>query len=120
MNKKNTRKIGNAYEEIAAKYLVNKGYNILERNFRTRYSEIDIIAKDGETYVFCEVKYRSSNRFGSPLDAVDIRKQKRISKAAIYYCMVKRIYNKPCRFDVIAVYSDDEIEHIEDSFYAVE
>lgn len=120
MNRKNTRAIGTQYETKAALYLEKKGYVILEKNFRTRYSEIDIIAKDGDTYVFCEVKYRSNNHFGSPFDAVDVRKQRRITRAAMYYCVSKNILNCPCRFDVIAIYGNDRIEHIEDSFYGIE
>lgn len=120
LNKKNTREIGNKYELMASQYLEKKGLVILEKNFRTRYSEIDIIARDGDTYVFCEVKYRSNDFFGSPFDAVDLRKQKRISRAAMYYCMSKNIINEPCRFDVIAIYGNGKIEHIEDAFYGIE
>ena len=69
----NQRQLGSLYEERATEYLKTKGYRILERNFRNRMGEIDIIAKDGAYFCFIEVKYRTSNRYGSPLEAVGYR-----------------------------------------------
>lgn len=112
----NRRAIGNEYEQLACDYLEKKGVIVLARNYHTRYSEIDIIAKDKDTYVFCEVKYRSSAKFGSPLDAVDIHKQRKICQGAMYYCTAKNIVDMPIRFDVIAIYGDSSIEHIENAF----
>ena len=67
--------------------------------------------------VFCEVKYRSSDRYGDALQAVDVRKQRRISRAAMYiFSHSARIRKLTCRFDVIAVYQDDSIRHIENAF----
>lgn len=71
----NTRKTGAEYEQIAAEYLQEKGYHILERNFRCRYGEIDLIAEQGETLVYVEIKYRGSMRCGNPLEAVDSKKR---------------------------------------------
>lgn len=116
MEKKNTRAVGTKYEDIVSEYLVNKGMVILERNYHNKYAEIDIIAKDKDTFVFCEVKYRGSERFGTGFDAVDIHKQHKISCAALDYCVKKNITDKPCRFDVIAVDRNGMIEHIENAF----
>lgn len=113
----NHRATGAKYEKLAAAYLTDKGYELLECNYATKYSEIDLILKDRATLVFCEVKYRSSNHYGSPLEAVDIRKQRRISKAAMHYYITHGCEaDTPCRFDVIAIYGDGQLEHIENAF----
>jgi len=104
----NRRAVGTVYEKLAGAYLEQQGYEILECNFRCRMGEIDIIAKDGEYLVFVEVKYRSSERTGSPLEAVDVRKQRVISKVASYYCLTHgHSEGKPCRFDVVAVNGEE-------------
>jgi len=100
----NKRQIGTDYERLAGEYIKEQGYEILEYNFRCRMGEIDIVAKDGEYLVFVEVKYRSSSRSGSPLEAVDARKQRIISKVASYYCLTHGCNEStPCRFDVVAI-----------------
>lgn len=117
VGKVNKRKVGAEYEQLASDYLVAHEYTVVERNLTTPYGEIDIIAKKGGTWIFCEVKYRSSECFGSPLNAVDIRKQKKISRAALYYYSRHGFVEEtPCRFDVIAVYGDRKIEHVENAF----
>lgn len=113
----NKRSIGTAFEEISAKYLISKGYRILEKNFRSRTSEIDIIAYKDGTIIFCEIKYRSGSDYGDALEAVDIRKQKKICHAARFFYMCRGYSeNMPCRFDVIAIYGDKGIKHIENAF----
>jgi len=100
---KNKRAIGTEYEQKAARYLENLGYQILDQNFRCKMGEIDLIAKEGDYLVFVEVKYRADGRMGQPQEAVGYRKQQKICKAASYYCMRQRISNmQPCRFDVAA------------------
>lgn len=81
----NRRKIGQKHEELAAKYLEEKGYEILERNYRIRTGEIDLIARDDRYLVFVEVKYRKNLQMGDPLEAVDSRKQQQIYRTARYY-----------------------------------
>ncbi|MDD3415134.1 MAG: YraN family protein [Lachnospiraceae bacterium] len=104
----NKRKIGNDYEAKACLFLEQRGLQILEQNFRCRIGEIDIIAKDGPTYVFVEVKFRKNVEEGHPAEAVNNRKQKIISKVADYYRMTKRMgENISCRFDVIAILSEE-------------
>ncbi len=114
---KNQRKTGADYETMAAKYLSGQGYRILEQNYRSRYGEIDIVAKMGSMLIFTEVKYRTDSACGDPLEAVDIRKQRRISRTALYYyaCHGYGEY-VPCRFDVIAIYGDGRILHIVNAF----
>ena len=104
----NKRSIGTDYEKLAGLYLQEQGYEILAYNFRCRMGEIDIVAKDGIYLVFVEVKYRSGSRTGSPLEAVHVKKQQTISKAALYYCL-KHGYaeNMPCRFDVVGICGEE-------------
>lgn len=113
----NKRRIGTEWEIAAAKYLEGRGYRIIKRNYRNRYGEIDIIAEIGNILVFVEVKYRSAKSYGDPLEAVDIRKQRKICKAALYYYSgYGHGFNRPCRFDVIAVYGDGTMRHVENAF----
>lgn len=112
----NNKKTGLAQEERAAEYLEKKGFRVLERNFYTKFGEIDIIARDGDYLVFVEVKYRSGQRGGHPLEAVGKRKQQHIKQAAQYYLLRYGIpEDTPCRFDVIGILRE-EITHIEDAF----
>ena len=112
----NKRRIGSEYEQRAEQYLMEKGYRILERNFRNRMGEIDIIASQKGVLVFCEVKYRTSSAFGSPLEAVDWRKQNQIRKVAQFYLMCHgRSEWTPCRFDVIAC-EGENMAHVENAF----
>ena len=100
----NKRKHGSKYEEIAAAHLERAGCTILERNFRCKIGEIDIVAMDGDSLVFVEVKYRNSSASGYPEEAVSLYKQQKISRTADYYCMKNRISDlSPKRFDVIAI-----------------
>ncbi|MCI7227256.1 YraN family protein [Lachnospiraceae bacterium OF09-6] len=113
----NRRETGTQYEERAAEYLIAQNYQILERNYRIRSGEIDIIARDGTVLVFIEVKYRKNDESGNPLEAVDIRKQRKIIKVARYYLYQKKYGDVPCRFDVIGI-CGSHIEHIKDAFWA--
>ncbi|MGN1188134.1 MAG: YraN family protein [Lachnospiraceae bacterium] len=114
----NKREVGNKYEDAAASYLIMQGYRILERNFRIRSGEIDIIAESPEgVLVYCEVKYRHDNSYGTPLEAVNYAKRRQISRAAVWhYTMNHYKDDKKCRFDVIGIYGDGRIEHIENAF----
>lgn len=110
------RKIGSCYEKRATEYLMQKGYSVRECNYHSPVGEIDIIAETGEYLCFVEVKYRTTNSFGSPLEAVDKRKQNRIRRVAKFYLM-KHGLNEwtPCRFDVIA-FEGERVTHIENAF----
>lgn len=114
----NTRGIGNRYENIAAGYLVEKGYRIVGRNYRNKLGEIDIIAESpDDVLVYIEVKYRSSEVHGTPFEAVGFDKRRRISRAALWHFNAEGYGDdKRCRFDVIGIYGDGRIEHIENAF----
>lgn len=103
----NKRKIGEEYEEAAVRYLEQAGYEVIERNFRCKLGEIDIIAKDHCYLVFIEVKYRSSARYGLPIEAVDIKKQKTIYRVAQWYLKEHKIGNNiDIRFDIVCILGD--------------
>lgn len=106
---------GRRYEQAAGEYLKELGFEILTYNYRCFQGEIDIVAKDGSTLVFCEVKYRSDDRSGNPLEAVDERKRRRIFLTAMHYMQEKKISGCPCRFDVIGI-EGEHIEHVKNAF----
>ena len=91
-------------EEHACRELLRRGYTILARRYRSRYGEIDIIARDGEALVFVEVKTRSTERFGSPLEAVTPAKQRKVIRMAADYVGRSRLFTVACRFDVVGVW----------------
>lgn len=100
----NKRKVGTAHEAQAIRFLQNKGYTVLERNFRCKVGEIDLVALDGEYLVFIEVKFRKTSGSGYPEEAVGAAKQRKISRTAEYYCMTRGISpDAGIRFDVIAI-----------------
>lgn len=105
-------------EQLAKEQLVEKGYKILESNFRSRYGEIDIIAQNDKTLVFVEVKTRIGTRFGMPYQAVDFHKLQHLKKASQYYLMLHNYPNLKYRTDVISIIlkndkSIDKIQHFE-------
>lgn len=104
----NTRKKGTEYEQVAAGYLQCHGVKILERNYRNRRGEIDLIGKDGEYTVFFEVKYRRNDRKGSPAEAVNFTKQKNICRVADYYRMTHGMGEfTAVRYDVVAIEGEE-------------
>ena len=109
---------GKRSEIIATNYLKQKGYQILEVNYKNKVGEIDIIAKNGDYIVFVEVKSRLNQKFGHPLDAIDERKQQKIHAVASLYLVKNRRYGKACRFDAISILGleNPEITHIVDAF----
>ena len=95
--------LGEFGEDIACRELCRLGYDILARRHRTRYGEIDVIARDGRTTVFVEVKTREGSAFGSGADAVGSRKQGRVARMAIDYAARNGLLDTPCRIDVVAI-----------------
>lgn len=113
----NKRAVGTKYEKAAGAYLETQGYQILEYNFRNRWGEIDIVAREGRCFVFVEVKYRKDGRSGSALEAVTVRKQKTICRVAAYYLLQHGLTMEyPCRFDVVAV-ENGQIRLIKNAFF---
>jgi putative endonuclease len=94
---------GQLGEELAAAYLMKHGYTIVDRNYRKKFGEIDIIARDGQILVFIEVKTRRSSAYGSPAQSVTPRKQMQISRVAEDYLARRGLFDTAARFDVVTV-----------------
>ncbi|HHV13859.1 MAG TPA: YraN family protein [Clostridiales bacterium] len=115
----NKREVGASFEQKAADFLVKNGYQLLERNFRCKQGEIDLIAREGGYLCFIEVKYRSSTANGFPAEAINYNKIRRITRTAQAYMLLHRIsQNTPCRFDAIVIL-DKEISLIKAAFDGV-
>ena len=118
----NTESKGKSGEDLAARYLESIGYEIVARNFHSRYGEIDIIAKNGEYIAYVEVKTRSIGSYGLPREAVTVQKQQKIIKTA-YAFEAQHQYDLQPRFDVIEIYlkpknefSPQKLTHIKGAF----
>jgi len=118
---RNKKALGFLGEDIAVKLVQEKGFTVLERNFRCKHGEIDIIARDGKKIIFIEVKTRKSARYGTPEEAVDWRKQKKLRLLAVHYLSKHCLKFCSCRFDVYSIYlnKDNDLQSvriIEDCF----
>lgn len=114
--------LGKQGEELATQHLIQKGYEILHRNWRNGRSEVDIIARIGNDWVFVEVKTRETDYFGYPEEAVDKAKQKQLQKAANAF-VEQYTVRGDIRFDIVAIVLNkhqQEIYHIEDAFWPME
>lgn len=108
---------GKLGEEIALKYIISKGGKIIERNYRTKIGEIDLIAKLNGELVFVEVKSRSNINYGYPSESVNYKKKMKITNVAKYYILENSLENLSIRFDVIEIYfNEKKINHIENAF----
>ncbi len=111
-----TKKIGDKGEELATEFLINEGYKILERQYRYKKAEIDIIAEDGEVLIFVEVKTRKNSNYGYPEESVGDLKMEKMWEGAEEY-LEKVQWQKRIRFDVISIIMQPfEIEHFQDAF----
>ena len=97
------QRLGSEGESLAVAHLEKLGYRTLERNYRTRFGEIDIVADDGGTVVFVEVKTKTGSDFGDPVEEVTLQKQRQIISMGEFYSTYCLPPNTPCRFDVVAV-----------------
>lgn len=110
-------KKGKIGEEIARRYLISIGMNIICSNYRTRFGEIDIIAKLENKIIFIEVKSRNSRNYGLACEAVNCKKIGKITSVARYYILTNNLKNYEIRFDVVEVYfKEEKINHIENAF----
>lgn len=112
MGKSDTRSAGNLGELLAVKHLREAGFEIIQTNYRFGHGEIDIIARDGNVLVFCEVKMRKTDEFGDPEYAITPRKQQQIRRIAQGYFFDNDIKEQECRFDVVAIRMQGKTPHI--------
>lgn len=111
--------LGKEGERLAEQYLKKKGYKIVERNYRCRGAELDLIVLDRRVIVFVEVKTRTGHGFGSPFEAVEFRKQQKMIQAAQCFLNERKLHQRDARFDVVGIsWPGDEplVEHIENAF----
>ena len=111
--------LGKEGERIAEAYLKKKGYKIVERNYRCVLGELDLIVLDRRVLVFVEVKTRTGNDFGTPFEAVELRKQQKLIQAAQYFIAQKGLQQRDSRFDVVGISwpgREPMVEHIENAF----
>lgn len=116
-----TKSVGNHYEKQALYFLKRQGLALIEKNFSSRFGEIDLIMKDNETICFIEVRYRSKTTHGGSISSITPKKQQRIRHTAALY-LQKKIYlqKSPCRFDVLAISrknDTNDIKWIKSAFY---
>jgi putative endonuclease len=112
-----SRAAGDLAERQAATFLERKGFRILERNYACRGGEIDLVCDDGGTLVFVEVRARASARFGGAAATVRSAKKAHITHAAEHYLIARKVGERACRFDVVAI-EGERIEHYQDAFDA--
>jgi len=105
--------LGKRGEDLACAELEKRGYVIVDRRFRTRCGELDIVARDGGVLVFVEVKARSGSNFGTPFESVTWKKRQRLSQMAASYLFMRRLAGVACRFDVVAVVERQGMQTIE-------
>jgi putative endonuclease len=118
-----TRELGERGESLAETHLRKLGYRIVERNYRCPLGEIDRIAVHGRTLVFLEVKARRTADYGGPLEAVDRRKRRKLTRLAQYYVAEKGLHDTPRRFDVVGVWftgGGPQVEVLTNAFEAEE
>lgn len=119
MGTKSNRKAGDEAEDFACNFLIEKGWEIIDRNYYAGHFEVDIIARENTTIVFLEVKMRSSKAFGSPVEFVSEAKVERIFSVAEHWVHENNMHNSPLRFDVIAILkksSGFELTHYADAY----
>ncbi len=112
----NAQRTGQSAETVARRHLEKAGLSLIERNFRSRQGEIDLVMRDGDTLVFVEVRYRRQDRFGTGAESVDRRKRMRLVRAAQYYLLKHPAdAERPCRFDVVSL-APSRVDWIRDAF----
>ena len=113
--------VGNFGESVVITYLEKLNYEILAKNYYTKFGEIDIVAKDKDEYVFIEVKTRTSEKFGMPSESVNKNKISHIVKASEFYIYINKLENKFIRYDIIEVYFINKnkyyINHLRNNLY---
>lgn len=106
---------GEKTEQLASQYLLKQGLKVVEKNFRCKHGELDLIMRDDQTLVIVEVRFRKSNKYGGALESITYKKQSRIIVATNYYLLINKI-NSPIRFDVITMSNETQINWIKNAF----
>jgi putative endonuclease len=114
-DEKTTIEVGATGEDRAVSFLARRGLRIVERNYRCKVGELDIVARDGGVLVFVEVRSRRSDEFGSALDAISVHKRRKVTRVAAVYLAHRRPAFDQARFDVIAI-TGTELVHIKDAW----
>jgi putative endonuclease len=112
------QKKGSVAEDLACQYLSRQGLSVIERNYRCRVGELDLIMEDGASLVFVEVRSRRDNRYGTSAETITPTKQRRLIRAAQFFLQQRRL-DAPCRFDIIAISQERDklnLEWIKDAF----
>ncbi|MEO9965212.1 MAG: YraN family protein [Reichenbachiella sp.] len=112
----NSKEQGKSGEDYALKHLLSLGYDLIERNYRYRRSEIDLIMWFNVTLVFVEVKWRSNSKYGFPEHFVSANQQKMIMEGAEHYILESK-HNGPIRFDIVAINAQEKLVHFKDAFH---
>ena len=113
------RETGRRGEDVAAAFVAGLGMRVVVRNFRCRAGEIDVVAMDGDTVVFVEVRTRAGTGFGTPLESVDRRKQAQVGRVARHFLSARGWHERSARFDVVGVRLDADppvVEHVRGAF----
>ena len=116
-----THDVGDEGEDLAAAYLANEGFQIIERKYRHGHGDIDIIAREGDCTVFVEVKMRTNNRFGPAIVAIPPAKQQQVARMARFYIWEHQLDTIECRFDAVCIdiiKGKTVFTHIRDAFRA--
>jgi putative endonuclease len=107
------QELGKRGEDLACAELERLGYVVVDRRFRTRRGELDIVARDGSVLVFVEVRARTGSRYGTPFESVTWQKRQRLSQMAASYLSIKRVARVACRFDVVSIVEEHGTQKIE-------
>ncbi len=106
---------GEKSEQLACDYLLKQGLQLIDKNFKCKYGEIDLIMNDSETLVIIEVRFRKTNKYGGALESISQKKQSRIIATTQYYLSTHKV-NSPIRFDVVTMSNDTDINWIKNAF----
>lgn len=106
---------GERSEQLACRYLLKQGLELVEKNFRSKHGELDLILRDQQRLIIVEVRFRKTATYGGAIESITKKKQSRIIAATEYYLMINKI-NSPIRFDVITMSTDSEINWIKNAF----
>lgn len=113
---KHSTEKGAYFERVAERHLSNFGLTLIERNFRCKFGEIDLIMREKETFVFIEVKYRQTEQYGGAVNSLSPTKMQRLRRTIAHYCQQHRISDSPLRIDFVAINGDEHCQWIKNVY----